>query len=180
MSCSEMFGEHARCVNTGLMFCGVSVLCHVRLVANWASNADSAASAPVRGFALGQAPDRRSSGPAPELRSRKSGGPWICPPMFRITLLLRQGDPHGLFQRQVPDVFFVSLFDQRERLLGVGHVGQPVGVDVGILDLGGHSLVMGQIAVHVVEIERLLRLAARQGDQYRSQHEADRRGVADS
>ena len=44
-------------------------------------------------------------------------------------------------------MFFGSLFASENGRFGPDHVGEPVGVDVGIFDLGGHALVVGQIAV---------------------------------
>ena len=61
----------------GLMFCGASVRCHVRLLANWASNADRAASSSAAGIALGQARDRRSSASISGLPERDELG--RCP-----------------------------------------------------------------------------------------------------
>ena len=59
--------------------------------------------------------------------------------MFRITLLFFKAiciASSNVRSQMFPDLCFRS----ENGRFAFGHVGQPVGVDVGIFDLGGHPL----------------------------------------
>ncbi len=113
--------------------------------------------------------DRRSSespGQQPPgiARVRKSGRALNLPADVPHHLVVLQRNLNRLFQRKLPEVLGV-LIVQRERPRGVGGVGKPVDVDVGILDLSGLALPVLQVVVDVLQVERLLRVASRESGQ---------------
>ena len=165
MSCSETLAKMPSGQNTGLTFCGVFVRSQVRLAAELRVEGRQRRLRRPRGIALGHGRivDRRRRF---RIAENEVGRALDLPADVPHHLVVLQGDLHRLFEREIPDVAGIAVL-QRPRPFRTGHVGQPFGLNVGILDLGRRSLVIGQVVVGMVlsDEERLLRAASRQNSE---------------
>ncbi len=163
---AQVLLEHAigELPGDGLRFCGVSCLSQIMLAFNWASNAESAPSTPKIGS------DSTIAGSytvctAAGCVVMTSGVLAICvrtrlgvmnsrAPKERMTLPFSKAILHGIFELQIPNVVAIGMADS-ERRGRIIDLRQTAGVDIRILDVGGHSHIVRQIAV-LEEVERLL------------------------